>query len=79
MILVGQYDSPYVRRVAVSPRVLGFDYRHDTRSVFVDFDAMRRLNQALAHGDGRACTNQAESYLYRPCGAGALVDAALGL
>jgi glutathione S-transferase len=44
MILVGQYDSPYVRRVAVSLRVLGFTYEHDTRSVFADFDAMRRIN-----------------------------------
>lgn len=44
MILVGQYDSPYVRRVAVSLRVLGFDYEHDTKSVFGDFDAMRRIN-----------------------------------
>ncbi len=44
MILVGQYDSPYVRRVAVSLRVLGFSYTHDTRSVFGDFDAMRALN-----------------------------------
>jgi len=44
MILVGQYDSPFVRRVAVSLRVLGFEYQHDTRSVFRDFDAMRRVN-----------------------------------
>ena len=44
MILIGQYDSPFVRRVAVSLRVLGFDYQHDTRSVFADFDAMRRVN-----------------------------------
>jgi len=44
MILVGQYDSPFVRRVAVSLRVLGFAYRHDTRSVFGDFDAMRGVN-----------------------------------
>jgi glutathione S-transferase len=44
MILVGQYDSPYVRRVAVSLRVLGFAYEHDTRSVFGDFDAMRKVN-----------------------------------
>jgi glutathione S-transferase len=44
MILIGQYDSPYVRRVAVSLRVLGFEYRHDTRSVFVDFDEMREVN-----------------------------------
>src|SRR5262249_57687851 len=44
MILVGQYDSPLVRRVAVSLRVLGFSYEHDTRSVFADFDAMRKIN-----------------------------------
>ena len=44
MILVGQYDSPYVRRVAVSLRVLGFDYQQDTRSVFADFGAMRQIN-----------------------------------
>jgi glutathione S-transferase len=46
VILVGQYDSPYVRRVAVSLRVLGFDYQHDTRSVFGDFDAIRGINPA---------------------------------
>jgi glutathione S-transferase len=44
VILVGQYDSPFVRRVAVSLRVLGFAYEHDTRSVFADFEAMRRVN-----------------------------------
>jgi glutathione S-transferase len=44
MILVGQYDSPFVRRVAISLRVLGIAYEHDTRSVFADFDAMRRIN-----------------------------------
>jgi glutathione S-transferase len=44
LILVGQYDSPYVRRAAVSLRVLGFDYEHDTRSVFADFQAMRQVN-----------------------------------
>ncbi len=44
MILVGQYDSPYTRRVAISLRVLDIPYEHDTRSVFGDFDSMRRTN-----------------------------------
>jgi glutathione S-transferase len=44
MILVGQYDSPFVRRVGVSLRLLGFDHEHDTRSVFGDFDSMRKTN-----------------------------------
>ena len=44
MILVGQYDSPYVRRVAISLRALGFTYEHDTRSVFGDFESMRATN-----------------------------------
>ena len=44
MILVGQYDSPFVRRVAVSLLLLGFTYEHDTRSVFGDFDSMRTTN-----------------------------------
>ena len=41
MILVGQYDSPYTRRVAVSLGLLGFVFEHDKRSVFGDFDSMR--------------------------------------
>jgi glutathione S-transferase len=44
MILVGQYDSPFVRRVGISLRVQGFAYEHDTRSVFGDFDSMRTTN-----------------------------------
>src|SRR3546814_15832526 len=44
MILVRQFDSPFVRRVAISLRVLCFTYEHDKRSVFGDFDSMRRTN-----------------------------------
>src|SRR3546814_12811067 len=44
MILVGQYDSPFVRRVGVSLRVLGFDYEHDRRSVFGAFASIRETH-----------------------------------
>ena len=44
MILVGQYDSPYTRRVAVALGLLGFRFEHDKRSVFNDFDSMRTTN-----------------------------------
>lgn len=44
MILVGQYDSPYVRRVAITLKHLGFPFEHDTRSVFGDFASMRQTN-----------------------------------
>jgi glutathione S-transferase len=44
MILVGQYDSPYTRRVAISLLVLGIPYEHDTRSVFGDFASMLKTN-----------------------------------
>ena len=64
MVLVGQYDSPFVRRVAVSLRVLGFEYAHDTRSVFADFDAMRQVNPlgripSLVLGDGEVLIDSA--------------------
>src|SRR5258708_34582489 len=64
MILVGQYDSPYVLRVAVSLRVLGFDYEHDTRSVFGDFDSMRQTNPlaripSLVFDDGEVLIDSA--------------------
>ncbi|MDE2182874.1 MAG: glutathione S-transferase N-terminal domain-containing protein [Alphaproteobacteria bacterium] len=64
MILVGQYDSPYVRRVAVSLRVLGIAYEHDTRSVFSDFDSMRRTNPlgripSLVRDDGEVLIDSA--------------------
>ena len=44
MLLVGQYDSPFVRRVAVSLRLQGISYEHCTLSVFADAQAMRRIN-----------------------------------
>ncbi len=84
MILVGQYDSPYVRRVAVSLRVLGFAYKHDTRSVFGDFESMRQTNPvaripSLVLDDGEVLIDSAAilDWLDESVGAGrALLPAA---
>jgi glutathione S-transferase len=44
MILVGQFDSPYVRRVGISLLMLDLSYERDRRSVYADADAMRTIN-----------------------------------
>lgn len=44
MILVGQFDSPLVRRVAISMWLHGIPFERDTRSVFGDAEAMRKIN-----------------------------------
>ena len=43
-ILVGMYDSPYVRRVAVTLNLSEIDYEHQPWSVFSDPDQVRRFN-----------------------------------
>jgi len=47
MQLVGQYDSPYVRRVAVSLHLLGLPFERNAISVFADADEMRRINPVV--------------------------------
>jgi glutathione S-transferase len=47
MQLVGQYDSPYVRRVAISLHLLGLPFTRNTISVFADADEMRRINPVV--------------------------------
>lgn len=44
MNLVGQYDSPYVRRVAITLRHLGLPFERRDLSVFGDADVMRTIN-----------------------------------
>lgn len=44
MQLVGQYDSPYVRRVAISLTLLGLPFTRNPISVFADEAEMRRIN-----------------------------------
>ncbi len=44
MILVGQYDSPFVRRVAVTLHLYGMPFTRNTLSVFSDAGEMARIN-----------------------------------
>jgi glutathione S-transferase len=47
MQLIGMLDSPYVRRVAVSLRVLGLDFDLDQVSVFRHFDRFAAINPVV--------------------------------
>ncbi|MES1974030.1 MAG: glutathione S-transferase family protein [Pseudomonadota bacterium] len=44
MLLIGQYDSPFVRRVAVTLKFYGLAYEHSPLSTFGDADEIARLN-----------------------------------
>ena len=62
MILIGQYDSPFVRRVGIALRLYGLAFTHEPLSVFGDADAVRALNPlmrvpALVLADGFVLTD----------------------
>jgi glutathione S-transferase len=44
VILIGQYDSPFVRRVAVAMRLYGMAYEHLPWSVFGDAERLAEFN-----------------------------------
>jgi len=44
MQLVGMLDSPFVRRVAISMRLLGVAYEHNPLSIFRGYDEFRTFN-----------------------------------
>jgi glutathione S-transferase len=44
VLLIGMLDSPFVRRVAVSMRLLDLSYEHASWSVGKDFDRIRAYN-----------------------------------
>ena len=44
MLLIGMFDSPFVRRVAISMRRLGLAFDHANWSVGVDFDRIRQYS-----------------------------------
>ena len=47
MQLIGMLDSPYVRRVAVSMKLMGIDFEHQSVSVFRNFDRFREVNPVV--------------------------------
>ena len=64
MILIGQYDSPFVRRVAVALRTYGFAYEHRPWSVFGDAEQLGAINPlmrvpTLVTDDGEALLDSA--------------------
>ncbi|KAF0231292.1 MAG: hypothetical protein FD175_1161 [Beijerinckiaceae bacterium] len=44
MILIGQYDSPFVRRVGIALTLYGLPFRHEPWSSFSDADRIRAYN-----------------------------------
>jgi glutathione S-transferase len=44
MLLIGMFDSPYVRRVAVSMKRLGLPFEHGNWSVGADFERIRQYS-----------------------------------
>jgi glutathione S-transferase len=44
MILIGQYDSPFVRRVAIAMKIYRIEYNHRPWSTFGDGDAIAVYN-----------------------------------
>ena len=57
MILIGMFDSPFVRRVAVSMNLLKLPFEHRNWSVGKDFELIRQFNPlgrvpALVQSDG---------------------------
>src|SRR6185437_3697523 len=47
MRLIGMLDSPYVRRVAISLKLMGIDFTLDQVSVFRGFDEFRAVNPVV--------------------------------
>lgn len=47
MILIGQYDSPFVRRVGIALRLYGMEFEHRPLSVFADGEEIRALNPLM--------------------------------
>jgi glutathione S-transferase len=47
MILIGQYDSPFTRRVGITITLYGFTFEHNTWSVFGNADDLAKVNPLI--------------------------------
>lgn len=47
MILIGQYDSPFVRRVGIALTLYGLPFEHRPWSVFGDAEKLRAINPLM--------------------------------
>lgn len=47
MILIGQYDSPFVRRVGIAMTLYGLEFEHRPWSVFGDGEKIRAINPLM--------------------------------
>jgi glutathione S-transferase len=47
MKLIGMLDSPYVRRVAISMKLMGVPFEHQSLSVFRTYDQFRAINPVV--------------------------------
>ncbi|RZL35091.1 MAG: glutathione S-transferase [Rubrivivax sp.] len=75
MKLIGMLDSPFVRRVAISMRLLGLPFEHAAVSVFRGFDQFQRINPVvkaptLICGDGRVLMDSTLMLIYAEALAG---------
>lgn len=64
MILVGQYDSPVTRRIAIALHHYGMPFTRDTRSIFGDAEAISKISPmtripALVLEDGEVLIDSA--------------------
>ena len=75
MLLIGMFDSPFVRRVAVSMKLLGLPFEHANWSVGRDFDRIREYNPlgrvptlVLRSGESLMVSGAILHYLAEPAG-----------
>lgn len=75
MKLIGMLDSPFVRRVAISMRLLGLPFEHAAISVFRGFEAFEQINPVvkaptLVCGDGSVLMDSTLMLVYAEALAG---------